>query len=158
MTLLLNILTTGDSSRLHRLLVEEGLTISAGGFQSEGFDPGLVYFYFTLPPEGDANVVEQHVLEALQRVATEGVSEAELAKARNIVLADFWRGLATIEGKADALGHYEVFLGNYEKLFDLPDELDAISADDLRDVAARVFRSSNMTVGTLVQPVEESVE
>jgi zinc protease len=158
MTLLLNILTAGDSSRLHRLLVEEGLTISVGGFQSEGFDPGLVYFYFTLPPGGDTAAVEQRVVESLRQVAAEGVTEAELAKARNIVLADFWRGLATIEGKAAALGHYEVFLGNYEKLFDLPDELDGISTDDLRDVATRVFRTSNMTVGTLQQPVEESAE
>ena len=50
--------------------------------------------------------------------ATEGVSEEELAKARNIVLADFWRGLATINGKAAALGNYEVFHGDYEKLFE----------------------------------------
>jgi zinc protease len=158
MSLLLNILTAGDSSRLHRLLVEEGLTISVGGFQSEGFDPGLVYFYFTLPPGGDTAAVEQRVLDALQLVATEGVSEAELAKARNIMLADFWRGLATIEGKAEALGHYEVFLGNYEKLFDLPGDLDAVSTDDLRDVAARVFRTANMTVGTLLQPTEGADE
>jgi len=158
MALLLNILTAGDSSQLYRLLVEEGLTLSVGGFQSEGFDPGLAYFYFTLPPGGDTDVVEQRVFDALQRVATEGVSEAELAKARNIMLADFWRDLATIEGKAEALGHYEVFLGNYEKLFGLPDELEAISADDLRQVAARVFRSSNMTVGTLQETTPEDDE
>jgi zinc protease len=158
MTLLLNILTAGDSSRLHRLLVEDGHTISVGGFQFEGFDPGLVYLYFTLPPGGDTADVETRVLEALQQVATEGVTDAELAKARNIMLADFWRELATISGKTEALGRAEVFLGDYEKLFGLPDELDAISAETLRDVAARVFRSSNMTVGTLVQPAEESAE
>ena len=159
MSLLLNILTAGDSSRLHRLLVEEeSLALSVGGFQSEGFDPGLVYFYMTLPPGGDTDVVEARVLEALQRIVREGVSEAELAKARNIMLADFWRGLATIEGKADALGHYEVFQGDYEKLFDLPDELESISVDALRAVAAQIFQTSNMTVGTLRQAAEEGAE
>jgi len=158
MTLLLNILTAGDSSQLHRLLVEEGLAISVDGFQGEGLDPGLVYFYMTLPPGGDTNIVEQRVLEALQRVATDGISDAELAKARNIMLADFWRGLATIEGKVEALGQFEVFHGDYERLFSLPDELAAVSKDDLRGVAAKVFRSGNMTVGTLRQPVEESAE
>jgi predicted Zn-dependent peptidase len=51
-----------------------------------------------------------------------------------------------------------VFLGNYEKLFDLPGDLDAVSTDDLRDVAARVFRTANMTVGTLLQPTEGADE
>jgi len=159
MSLLLNVLTAGDSSRLHRLLVEEeGLTLSVGGYQDEGFDPGLAYFYFTLPPGGDPGVVEQRVLGELQRIAEEGVSDAELAKARNIMLADYWRGLATIDGKAEALGQFEVFHGDYEGLFSLPDDLAAVGADNLRDVAAKVFRSSNMTVGVLQEAAPEDGE
>jgi len=153
LNLLLNILINGESSRLHRLLVEEeGVAISVGGFQDEGFDPGLAYFYLTLPPGGDPAHVEQRVIEELRRVATDGVTAAELAKARNIVLADFWRGLATIDGKAAALGRHEVFLGNFEKLFSVPDDVAAITAADLRDVAAKVFRVGNMTVGVLRAP------
>ena len=153
LNLLLNILVGGESSRLHRMLVEdEGIAISVGGFQDEGFDPGLAYFYLTLPAGGDPALVEQRMIEELQRVATDGVSEAELAKARNIVLADFWRGLATIDGKASALGQYEVYLGDYENLFDLPDEIKVISTDKLREVAAKVFRVTNLTVGVLQAP------
>jgi zinc protease len=148
--LLFNVLTGGDSSRLHRLLVEdEGLALAVDGYQDKGFDPGLAYFYLTLPPGGDTAAVERRVLEELQRLARNGVSDAELAKARNIILADFWRGLATINGKASILGQYEVFHGNYEKLFDLPEALQAITADDLRTVAAKLFRVNNMTVGVL---------
>jgi zinc protease len=153
LNLLLNILVDGESSRLHRLLVEdEGIAISVRGYQDEGFDPGLAYFYLTLPPGGDPAVVEQRVLAELQRVAVDGVTEAELTKARNIVLADFWRGLATIDGKARRLGRYEVFLGDFERLFDLPEDVDAITTDNLRDVAAKIFRVDNMTVGVLQAP------
>lgn len=156
MSLLLNILAGGDSSRLHRLLVEnQGIAISVGAFQDEGFDPGLAYFYLTLPPGGDPAVVERRVLEELRRVASDGVTDAELAKARNILLADFWRGLATIGDKAATLGHYEVFLGDYEKLFDLPDALAAVTGDQLREVATKVFRANNMTVGVLRAPEDE---
>ena len=155
LNLLLNILVGGESSRLHRLLVEdEGIAISVGGHQDKGFDPGLAYFYLTLPPGGDPAHVEQRVIEELQRVAADGVTAAELTKARNIVLADFWRGLATIDGKARGLGRYEVFLGNFEKLFSVPDDVAAIATDDLRDVAAKVFRVNNMTVGVLRAPEE----
>lgn len=152
MNLLLNILAVGDSSRLHRHLVEdEGIALSVGAFVDEGFDPGLVYFYLTLPPGGEPAAAERRLLEELALVAAEGVSDAELYKARNIVLADYWRELATISGKAGAVGDFAVFFGDYEKLFDLPGAVEAVSAADLQAVAA-VFDEANMTVGTLVAP------
>jgi zinc protease len=156
MQLLLNVLAGGDSSRLHRILVEEeGLAISVGAYQDEGFDPGLVYFYLTLPSGGDPAAAERRTLAELARIASDGVSDAELAKARNIVLADYWRGLATIDGKAAALGQYEVFHGNYEKLFDLPATVEAVTAGDLSRIAGKVFRENNMTVGVLRAPAAE---
>lgn len=155
LNLLLNILIGGESSRLYRALVEdEQIALDVNGFQDAGFDPGLAYFYLTLPPGGDVAAVEARLLEELQRVANDGVTESELMKARNITLADFWRGLATINGKAAALGQYEVFNGNYELLFELPAELEAINAEQLRTVAADIFRSRNMTVGVLQSPPE----
>jgi len=54
--------------------------------------------------------------EEIARLAKDGPSAAELAKARNQALAGFWRGLQTINGKAQALGTYEVFHGDYRKL------------------------------------------
>ena len=158
LNLLLNILVGGESARLHRMLVEdEELVLDVGAFQYEGFDPGLMYFYLTLPPGGDAAVVEQRLLEELQRVASEGVTEAELAKARNIVLADFWRGLSTIDGKASALGRYEVFLGDYELLFQAPAQTESVTVDDIKQAAA-IFNETNMTVGVLRQRPEEGAE
>ena len=156
MNLLLNILVGGESSRLHQLLVEkEGLAISVDGYQDEGFDPGLAYFYLTLPPGGDPVELERRMLEELTRVADEGVTDAELNKARNIVLAEFWRELATIDGKASAVGNYAVFHGNYEKLFRLPVDMEAVTSEDLRAVAAQVFRVNNMTAGVLRAPDAE---
>jgi len=159
MSLLLKVLAAGDSSRLHRRLVEDqGLALSVGAWVDEGFDPGLTYFYLTLPPGGDLAKAEQGVLEELARVGAEGVSEQELSKARNIILADFWRALSTIDGKAGALGEFEVFHGNYQHLFDLPAAIGVITADDLRRLAAEVFHEDNMTVGVLVEPDAEASE
>jgi zinc protease len=159
LNLLLNILVGGSSSRLHRAFVEdEQIALSVSGFQMEGFDPGLVYFYLTLPPDADIAAVEARMLEELERIAAEGVTEAELAKARNIMMADFWRGLATIDGKASALGNAEVFLGDYERAFALPDELAAITPKNLQDVAADIFQTNKMTVGTLRSPTIEGAE
>jgi zinc protease len=156
--LLLNILVGGDSSRLHRLLVEEQpLAISIGGFPQLGFDPGFVYLYMILPPGGDSDAVEAVLMQALAEIAEQGVSDAELIKARNIKLAEFWRGMATIDGKASALGEFEVFHGSYEKLFALSSEVEQVTNDDIRAVAGRVFRPGNATFGVL-QPLVEAAQ
>ena len=153
LSFLLYILAGGDSSRLHQLLVEqEQLAITVDVYLHEGFDPGLTYFYMTLPPGGDPDAVEQRVLEELARIALDGVTEAEFAKAKNIVIADFWRDMSTINGKASQLGIFEVFHGSYESLFSLPQRIEAITIDDLKVVASRVFREANLTVGTVTAP------
>ncbi len=159
MDLLLAILTEGSSSRLHRVLVEEEqLALSVGGWQSDGFDPGLAYFYLALPPEADVAAAETRLVEELERIATDGVAAEELEKARNLRLAAFWRDLQTIDGKASALGNYAVFTGDYENLFAVPENLAAATAEDLRAVAEQVFRRSNMTVGILRAAGEEEAQ
>jgi zinc protease len=153
LNLLLAILADGDSSRLHRSLVEDAeLAVAVGSYRDEGFDPGLSWFFLTLPPGGDPGLVERRLLAELQRVIDEGVTDEELDKARNIALADFWRGLSTINGKAAALGNYDVFYGDYEALFKQPDAIGAVTANALQAVAAKVFRPANMTVGILTEP------
>ena len=126
--------------------------------QTDGFDPGLVYFYLTLPPGGDLSDAESRLLLELRRVAEEGVTEAELQKARNLRIASFWRGLQTINGKASSLGNFDVFTGDHENLFTIPERLSAIKPDELQAVAAKAFRTDNMTVGVLRPPSEGATE
>ena len=159
MDLLLAILAEGPSSRLHRALVEdEQLALGVGSTQTDGFDPGLVYFFLTLPPGGDIAVAEERLLAELRRVVKDGVTDKELQKARNLRLASFWRGLQTINGKASSLGNYEVFTGDYENLFAAPERISEVTAADLQAVAASVFREQNMTVGILRSPDEGAAE
>tara|TARA_B110000438_G_scaffold269280_1_gene285539 strand:+ start:230 stop:1903 length:1674 start_codon:yes stop_codon:yes gene_type:complete len=150
LSVLLNVLVGGESSRLHRAFVEEEqIALSINGFQMEGIDPGLVYFYLTLPPGTDIAATEDRLLEELLRIADTGITEAELNKARNIMIADFWRRISTINGKASALGNAEVFHGDYQHAFSLPNDLSAVSAKQIQAVAAAVFDRNKMTVGVL---------
>lgn len=154
--LLLAILAEGSSSRLYQALVEEEqIALDIGAWQSGGFDPGLAYFAMTLTPGGDPLAAEARLLSLLEEVVTAGVTAEELTKARNLRIASFWRSLQTINGKASALGNYEVFTGDYENLFAVPEQLGAATAADLQAVAAKVFRRGNMTVGVLRAPPDE---
>jgi len=148
--LLTRILTDGDASRLHRVLVEEQkLAISADSFIDRGFDPGLAWFLLTLPAGGDAQKAEAVFDSEIARLRDGGVTAQELARARSQALADFWRGLATIDGKAQALGSYAVLQGGYQRLFDAPKAYESVTADDIRKLAADLLRPTNRTVGVL---------
>ncbi|MET0535333.1 MAG: pitrilysin family protein, partial [Steroidobacter sp.] len=151
--LLTRILTDGDASRLHRVLVEEQqLAISADSYFSAGFDPGLVWFLLSLPADGDAKRAEDAFTQQIERVIKEGVTKEELSRARSQALADFWRGMATIDGKAQALGTFAVLQGGHEKLFQEPRAYEAVTVQDIQKLAAELLRPTNRTVGLLASP------
>ena len=150
---LMAVLTEGESSRLHQALVEQdGLAIEVGGYVHKGFDPGLTWIYAVLPPGGSVEALEARITSLLDEVAASGIGAAELAKAKNILVADYWREMSTISGKAQALGTYEVFHGDYRKLFEAPAAWEAVTDAEVRAVAAGVFRTRSRTVGIL-EPV-----
>ena len=153
MEVLLAVLGGGDSSRLHQKLVEqEQAAVQVGTSLDQGFDPGLAWIYAVIPPGGAIARTEQLIDAEIARIAKDGPTPAELAKARSQALAGFWRGLETISGKAQALGTYEVFHGDYRKLFDAPNVYEGITAEDVRSAAATVLRAENRTVGVLEPP------
>ena len=148
--LLTRILTDGDASRLHRVLVEEQkLAISADSYVDRGFDPGLAWFVLSLPAGVDTQKAEAAFDSEIKRLRDGGVTAQELARARSQALADFWRGLATIDGKAQALGSYAVLQGGYQRLFEAPRAYESVTADDIRKLAADLLRPGNRTVGVL---------
>jgi len=148
--LLSRILTDGDASRLHRALVEEQkLAISVDSYVESGFDPGLAWFFLSLPAGGDVGKAEAAFTQEIERLTREGVSTEELSRARSQALADFWRGLATIDGKAQALGTYAVLRGGHEHLFDAPRTYESVTSEDIKTLATEILRPGNRTVGVL---------
>ena len=148
--LLMSVLMEGDASRLHRALVEERrLAIEVGGHWQEGFDPGLLWVSLTLPQDTDPDHALAVLDAQLARVIAQGVTQAELERARNLAMVGFWKRLATIDGKAHLLGEYAVFHDRWAALFDAPARLAAVSREELRATAATIFVASRRTVGIL---------
>jgi zinc protease len=154
-SLLLSILVEGDASRLHRLLVEkEKIAIEVNGAWHEGFDPALFWLYLTLPEGSDPSDV-QAVLDAeLTRVAEQGITDGELQRAKNLTTAAFWKQLSTIDGKAHLLGEYEVFHGDWRKLFDAPSRYETVTRADVQAAAREILDRRRRTVGVLI-PTDE---
>jgi zinc protease len=149
--LLMAILTGGDSSRLHRRLVDqERIAIDVDGWRPSAMDPTLLWLSTTLTPDADVARAEAILNEELARVVENGVTAEELQKAKNISVANFWRTLKTINGKAQALGSFETYQGDYARLFTAPQRYEAVTREQIQEAASQIFTRTNRTVGLLL--------
>ena len=145
------ILLRGQSSRLYQRLVDkEQVANSVRGGQSPHLDPFL--FEITVQPRSGVAVerVETILYEELEKVQASLVAEQELQKAKNTAIADFYRSMKTINGKANVLGTYDVVFGDYRKLFSAVDLINQVSREEVERVAKKYFGPRNRTVGILV--------
>lgn len=152
------ILTRGESSRLYRRLVDtDEVALYAWGDTDDNFDPGL-YQLLVQSREGvEGPTIEAAVYDELERMRTQPVSETELQKAKNMLITGFYRSMATISGRADQLGSFELFHGNWRKLFDVVETYESIGAEDIQRVIDEYLIPENRTVVTLI-PTAGDVE
>ena len=149
------ILSYGKSSRLYQALVEQQLATNVFTNLPLSFDPNLFYVYAIARPGVAASTLEQAMLKALRALAEEGVTARELEKAKNIQLMDFYRNMQTINGKANSIGTYQLYFGDYTKLYQTAELFNQVSAADIQRVAKRYLTRANRTVGVL-DAAEES--
>jgi zinc protease len=143
------ILSEGNSSRLYRSLVDTQIALAVETYLPLSFDPNLFYFYAVAAAGVRADELERKLLATIAELATGGIEQEELEKAKNIRLMDFYRTLETINGKADTVGTYELYFGHYDKLFDAPQHYSQVTAADIQRVAQQYLKKSNRTVAVL---------
>jgi zinc protease len=145
------ILFYGQSSRMYKRLVDKDqLALSVSGGLGNAFDPTL--FEVTAQPKVgvDPAAVEKAIYEEFDKIKAEAVTDQELEKAKNMLLAGFYREMKTISGRSNALGTYEVFFGDYRKLFSAGNDFAKVTKADVQRVARQYFSANNRTVATLV--------
>ncbi len=151
----LNVLRTvlfeGESSRMYQRLVDkEQIALDVSSFTSPAFDPTIVQVVAQPKQSVDPQVCEKAIYEELARAKTAEISDTELEKAKNIRLVEFYRQMRTINGRANTIGTYEVFFGDYKKLFDAAKNYSGVTKVDVQRVAKVYFGASSRTVATLI--------
>ncbi|MCF2442967.1 insulinase family protein [Dyadobacter sp. CY345] len=146
-----SLLTSGNSSRLVKSLVMDTTIASqVYTFMSENFDPGLFNVYAIAGDSISAGDLEKSILAQIDNVIKNGVTENELQKVKNQKLMEFYRNMETINGKANSMGTYEVFFGDFKKMYDAPKLYEKVTIDDIKRVATKYFTERNRTVGYLL--------
>ena len=159
LNVLRSILFQGESSRMYQRLVDKDqIALEVESETDNAFDPTLLIFA-AQPKEGvDPQKCEKAIYEELERVQNAPVTDRELEKAKNFRLAEFYRQVRTINGRANTIGTYEVFFGNYQRLFDAAKNYNGVTKDDVQRVAKKYFGANNRTVGTLLPENEEKAK
>ncbi len=154
------ILLAGQSSRLYRRLVDQdrsALSVT-GGYGEWSFDPTLFEITAQLKSKVDPKEVEAAIYEELERLAGHAPEARELRKAKNMILADLYRSMKTISGKARLIGIFEIFHGSVAALDQWDDRIEAVTADQVSEFVRRYMIPTNRTVVTLVPKVHQGGE
>jgi zinc protease len=134
------------SARLYRALVERGIASSVSG----SIVPTEQPFLYTLSATATAGVpldaVESAMVEELDRVAGEGVTPVELARAKSQLKARLVFEADSVTNIAHQLGYFET-IGCPEVFAAAAPLIDAVTLDHVAAIARRVFPASNRTVG-----------
>lgn len=148
--LLSSILSQGRSSRLYSSIIDDKqLALQVGSFYYDAFDPTLFYFYGICNDNVKASELEKAIIDEVDKIINEGINESELQKVKNQKLMEFYRTTETINGLSNTIGTYELFFGDYKKLFTAPDDYKKVTTEDIKRVAAKYFTKQNRTVGIL---------
>ncbi|WP_367771005.1 pitrilysin family protein [Flavobacterium sp. WC2421] len=155
LNILSSILSSGESSRLYTSLVDKQ-QIANQIFTDYGdsFDPGLFNIYAVANTNVSEVDLENAIYTEIEKIKKDGISERELQKIKNQKLMEFYGQVETINGKSNNIGTYEVFFGDYKKMFDAPKNYNKVTVADVQHVAKKYFTKSNRTVGVLKTNVE----
>src|SRR5262245_52593537 len=154
-----SILGDGESSRLHQALVyRKQIALDASTFFRTRVDSTLFEIYLEMKPGKSAAEGEAALYAELDTLARQGPTARELEKAKNLLEAGFVKSLKTNNGVGEQLGFYEHVFGDYNAMFKTIERYRAVSAEDCRRVAQRVFAPLQRTVVVLVPESEGTAE
>ncbi|MEQ1858986.1 MAG: pitrilysin family protein [Chthoniobacteraceae bacterium] len=139
----------GRSSRLYQRLREvRGIVHSIDTWCWSPTETGLFGIDAILEPAHRAEV-ERECLGLIDQVRTNGVSEAEIEKARKIALSHQLGQFTTMRGKAGDIGANWLLTRNLHFSHDYLEAIQQVSADSVRRAIERHCRESNLVVTSL---------
>ncbi len=147
------ILSGGRSSRLYRSLVyEQEKALYAHGSYWELTDAGIFYASAGARPGVPLDEIEQLFLAEIDRVAQEGVTQEELARARRQMEVALLKGFSANHSQASRLGREIVAFDRVRPLAERIDAIRKVTAADVQRVVAEYLRPERRSVVRVVPP------
>jgi predicted Zn-dependent peptidase len=150
---LANIVGQGRSSRLYQNLVrDKKIAIQAScasGFPGDKF-PGLIVF-FAVSAQGKTSAeCLAAIEEEIEKIKKESVTEDELTKFKRTTVKSLLGQMKSNTRMAEMLTYADVVLGGTDEAFNRVDKVRAITAEDVKRVAAQYLVKTNRTIGEII--------
>ena len=147
------ILSDGRSSRLYQKLVaQEEKALHAFGGYWELKDAGLFYASAGVRPGADIDEVERLFIGELERIKREGVTQAEVDKAKRQLEVSLIGGLGTAHALASRVGREWVTFGRVRPLEERLAEIAAVTPEDVKRVVETYLVDDKRSVIHVVAP------
>ena len=146
------ILTVGKNSRDYRALTDKNLTTAVSGDVGFFHDPSLYFVYANLAPGSTHEQVEKIVLDELERVKKEGVTDGEIAAAVARMLAASSYARDGSFASASKLNEF-IAAGDWTLYVNGDDALKQVKAADVKRVANTYLLEDKRTTGWFIPNV-----
>lgn len=142
--MLATLLSSGESSRLYRNLVDDQQkAVFVGNFPLALEDPGVAIVFGITNMGVAPDALEAAIDEQIQKASTELISEQEFQKLRNQIENDFVTGNASVVGRAESLANYHMYFGDSNLINTEIDRYMKVTREDIMRVAKKYFNKNN---------------
>jgi zinc protease len=153
----MKILADGATSRLYRkLVVEDKIAATSGGdFSGWGLDSGAISLYAVAGPGVGLDKIEAAVDGVLEEIRQNGVSEAELERAKKTFLADY---IYESDNQASLARRYGWGLTVGRSVADVenwPHAIAKVTPEDVKKAAAAYLDPRRSATGWLLPEASE---
>lgn len=143
------VLATEPAGRLYKSLVETKKATGVQGGSLAMHDPGLLFMTAQVRAENSLEEVRELMLAEMEKIGADGVSVEEVDRVKQEILKQ--RELTMANSARVAIGLSDwASQGDWRLFFLHRDRIEKVTADDVRDVAAKYLARTNRTVGMFI--------
>jgi zinc protease len=141
------LLSQGESSRLHRALVDDQQkAMFVGNFPLNTEDPGISIAFGICALGADVQDVENSITAEIDKVKATPISDDEFQKLRNQVENDFVSANSRVAGIAESLANYKMYYGDANLINTELDRYLAVTKQDIMNAAKKYYTRNNRVV------------
>lgn len=147
---LLNTICGGNmSSRLFQKVREyRGLAYAVYSFVSSYEDAGIFGAYAGVQPEKAAEAVEI-IVEEMRHLGRKPIEGSELNDAKNYTKGNLLLASESVDNQMVRLAQNEINFGRHIAVQEVIDRLEAVTPEQLQEIAAKLFGADNLALTTL---------
>ena len=142
--MLSRILSSGESSRLYKALVDDQeKALFVGNFPLSLEDPGAALAFGITNMGVSPKDLEEAMDAEIRKTQEELITEREFDKLRNQIESEFVTANSRVAGIAESLATYHMFFGDADLINNEIDRYMNVTREDIREAARKYFVPSN---------------